>query len=118
MPSQPSALFVYKVMALGQKVANETALNQPQAFIQLLSRLGNDPSRENNPFAILGVFQVLHQPEIIEMPFDSAPDSIGLSNIQCFKLATPTTPEHIDAWSAGELCKVRSVDKIFPTSIF
>ena len=77
MSSQESSLLIYQVMALGEEVADEAAFNQPQALIQLLSRLGNERSCEQNALAGFGIFQVLHEAETIGMHLDPTPHCVS-----------------------------------------
>jgi len=119
MTPQSNALFINQIVALRQEEADETALDQYQAFTKLLSRLCNDLSRENDALSVFRTLQMLHQAQIVEVPFYSTFDFICLTDIQGFKLTSPPpTPKHVNARGARELFKVRFVDQFFAASVF
>jgi hypothetical protein len=106
MLSEESPLDIDQAVAFRQEVSDERTLNDRQAPIDLLSASRQQPPREDDPRSRLGIMYVLHQAQVVQLPFDAAPDVLGFADVESLEARTPLPPQDVDTgldWKSGEI---------------
>ena len=119
MLAQSGALDIHQVAPFGEEVANKGALNDGQATVYLLPRLGDEGPNEKDSATSSSFADVLHELEVVQLLFHAAPRPGGLPDIKSLKRGlAPSASEDIDAGTGWQEFQVdgehRTVASIQP----
>ena len=96
MPAESNTLFVDKVVPFRQKVADQRALREGQAFRDFLPRLGSYCSDQKQTLAESRFLQVVHETEIVQLSLDPPSYADGLPDVERLELMSESPSEDIN----------------------
>ncbi|MGA8736075.1 MAG: hypothetical protein WB558_19315 [Terriglobales bacterium] len=103
---------VHQIVPFGQEVPDECSFSERQTFTKLLPRPGHQSTGEDYALTEFCVQEVLHQPRIVELRADPAPNPISLANVKRLKLLPKDAAKNVHARDSAELVQINGVHHV------